>query len=156
MGNINSAEDPYGYGYGYGNYGYGNGYGTEVLLKYMYIYQQMWILKGSSSIIQLERYYRRYYPQYNSYYSPTQCTTPTAYYNAYQQQQGYPATMMNGYGTASPAYNAMPGYGTYGVPTYQSMYNTPTGYSPMYSGGMPVYGAYNNTYYPNYLQRTYM
>jgi hypothetical protein len=79
--------------------------------------------------------------------------TPTNYYNAYQQQQLYPSTMMNGY---SPAYTGMGGYGLYGVPAYQSMYNTPVGYSAMYSGGMPTYGTYNNTYYPNYLQRTYM
>jgi hypothetical protein len=56
--------------------------------------------------------------------------------------------MMNGYAAASPAYTAM----AYGAPAYQYMYNTPS----MYNGAMPTYAAYNNTYYPNYLQRTYM
>ncbi|KAK4516631.1 uncharacterized protein ATC70_011607 [Mucor velutinosus] len=126
MGNVNSAEDPYGYGYGYGYGGYGgayNGYNNE-----------------------LERYCRRY-QQYSAYYTP-QYAQPN-YYSAYQQQQLYPA-MATGYASTpyATAYGnyTMPTY-AYNTPVYSSMYNSAPLYGQAYSNGY---------YPANYLQRTYI
>lgn len=144
MGNINSAEDPYGYGYGYAGYGGAySGYNNEV--RKVYLSSNVYIMTIILSN-QLERYYRRY-QQYNAYYTP-QYAQPN-YYSAYQQQQLYP-NMAAGY--ASTPYASA--YGNYTMPTYA--YNTPV-YSSMYNSA-PVYGqAYSNGYYPtNYLQLTYI
>ncbi|KAI8644756.1 hypothetical protein BD408DRAFT_111720 [Parasitella parasitica] len=94
----------------------------------------------------ITRYYRRYYPQYNSYYTPQ----PYAQPNYYGYQQQLIPNMTAGY--ASSPYAAT--YGSYGMPGYS--YNSPI-YSSMYNSA-PVYGqTYNNGYYPaNYLQRTYL
>lgn len=145
MGNINSVDDPYGYGYGYNGYGGAySGYNNEVSLYCCHVNHIIHLL------IQLERYYRRYYPQYNGYYTQQQYAQPS-YYNSYQQQQQLYPNMTAGY--ASTPYAAA--YGSYGMPTTYG-YNTPV-YSSMYNSA-PVYGqAYNNGYYPtNYLQRTYL
>jgi hypothetical protein len=78
-----------------------------------------------------------------------------SYYNAYQQQYYQP--------TYQSAYNTFNGYnngGLYASPYYQqtayNAYNTPIQYGSTLYGTPTAYGTYNNTYYPNYLQRTYM
>lgn len=105
------------------------------------------------AVPQLERYYyRRMYPQqYNSYYSSmagyNQPGAAASYYNNYQQpyyQQ--PSVYQSPYNTLGYGYNTSP--------YQQSVYNN-TPYSSSLYGTPAAYG-YSNSYYPNYLQRTYM
>lgn len=98
------------------------------------------------------------YPQYNSYYPSlaTAYAQPNYYNNfAYQQQYYQPTAYQT-------AFNTFNGYGTglYASPYYQNAYNaynTPLQYgSTLYGTPTTAYGAYNNTYYPSYIQRAYM